>query len=181
MSCARFLPAIPFIYWIGQTISGECEMTIQESLLDAFRRNWDIYKDLVKQTPEEHWRTGDVDYLIPARLVYHALEAADFYSSPTPKGFVAGHRFGVDWEAATPEQLPTREQTSEYLKETMKKVDGWLRGMSDSDLLSPQEEFRWTGKTVLGRAIYLLVHCRQHIGEINAELRRRGLPRAKWR
>ena len=140
-----------------------------------------MYKDLIKQIPGEHWRTGDVDYLIPARIVYHVLEAADFYSNPTPEGFVWGHSLGVDWEAATPEQLPTKEQTRAFLKETMSKVDDWLRGMSDSDLLSSQKAFRWTGKTVLGRAIYLLVHCRQHIGEINAELRRRGLPRAKWR
>jgi len=156
-------------------------MSIQESLVEAYRRNWDICKDLIKEIPEEHWRTGDVDYLIPARLVYHVLDGADFYSNPTPKGFVGGHRFGVDWEAATPEQLPTKEQTRAYLGETMKKVDDWLRGMSDSDLLSPQKEFRWTGTTILGRAIYLLVHCRQHIGEINAELRRRGLARVKWR
>ena len=156
-------------------------MSIQESLVEAFRRNWGIYEDLIKQIPEEHWRTGDIGYLIPARLVYHAIEGADFYSSPTPKGFVAGHLLGADWEAATPEQLPTKKQTREYLKQTMEKVDGWLRGMDDSDFLVPEEAFHWTGKTVLGRAIYLLVHCRQHVGEINAELRRRGLPRAKWR
>jgi hypothetical protein len=34
---------------------------------------------------------------------------------------------------------------------------------------------------VLGRVLYLLEHCRQHFGELNAELRRRGLPRIKWR
>ena len=156
-------------------------MSIQESLVEAFGRNWDMYEELIKGIPDEHWRTGDVDYLVPARLVYHALETADFYSNPTPEGFAWGGRFSVGWEAATPEQLPTKEQTRAYLKEIREKVEGWLRGMSDSDFLSEQKAFRHTGNTILGRAIYLLVHCRQHIGEINAELRRRGLARAKWR
>ncbi|UCD96137.1 MAG: hypothetical protein JSV35_06490 [Candidatus Bathyarchaeota archaeon] len=62
----------------------------------------------------------------------------------------------------------------------MKKSSDWLRGLSDAGLLSPEKAFPWTGKTKLGRVMYLLAHCRQHIGEINAELRRRGLPRVKW-
>jgi len=156
-------------------------MTIRKSLVDAFKRNWDMYQDAVKNIPDEHWKTGDIEYLIPARIIYHVLDCVDFYSNQTPKGFVAGHRFKIDAEKATPEQLPTKEQTKAYLAEMMIKLDGWLQKFSDAELLSEEKAFPWTGKTKLGRAIYLLVHCRQHIGEINAELRRRGLPRIKWR
>jgi hypothetical protein len=156
-------------------------MTIKKSLVDAFKRNWNMYNDAVKNIPDEHWRTGDIDYLIPARIIYHVLLCVDYYTNPTPKGFVWGHRFNIDEEKATPEQLPTKEQTKTYLEEMIKKVDSWLQGLSDSDLLSPEKEFPWTGKTKLERAIYLLVHCRQHIGEINAELRRREMPRIKWK
>jgi len=156
-------------------------MTIKKSLVDAFKRNWDIYQDAVNNIPDEHWRTGDIEYLIPARLIYHVLECVDFYSNQTPKGFVWGHRFNIDWESVSPEQLPTKEQTKTYLTEMIEKMDGWLQRLSDTELLSEEKAFPWTGKTKLGRAIYLLVHCRQHIGEINAELRRRGLPRIKWR
>jgi hypothetical protein len=156
-------------------------MTIQESLVDAFRRNWDMYEDLIKNIPNEHWQTGDIEYLIPARLVYHVLETARYYSNPTPKGFVWGKYIGVRWKEAAPEQLPTKDQIITYLKEIKDKLTRWLCEMSDSDFLSEQKEFLWTGKTKLGRVIYLLVHCRQHIGEINAELRRRGLARVKWR
>jgi hypothetical protein len=155
-------------------------MTIQESLVDAFRRNWDMYEELIKSIPNEHWRTGDINYLIPARLVYHVLESADFYTNPTSKGFAWGKHINVNWEVATYEQLPTKVSIQSYFREIMEKVNNWLRGMDDSDFLSPQKEFLWTGNTMLGRAIYLLVHCRQHIGEINAELRRRGLARVKW-
>ncbi len=156
-------------------------MTIRKSLVDAYKRNWDMYQDVIRNTSDEQWKTGDIEYLIPSRIVYHVLECADFYSNPTPEGFVWGHRFNIDWKKVTPELLPNKEKTETYLEEVTKKVDSWLQGLSDSDLLSPEEAFPWTGKTTLGRALYLLVHCRQHIGEINAELRRRELPRIKWR
>lgn len=77
--------------------------------------------------------------------------------------------------------MPTKAQVKEYLEEMMEKTGEWLNEMSDSDLISCEEAFPWTGNTKLGRAIYVLVHCRQHIGEVNAELRRRGRPRIKWR
>lgn len=158
------------------------DMTIGESLVDAFKRNWDMYHDAVTNIPDERWRTSDIPYLTPARIVYHVLECVDYYSNPTSEGYVWGHRFNIDWEKnVTPEQWPTKEQTKIYLEEMMKKFDGWLQGLSDSDLLSPEKAFPWTGKTTLGRALYLLVHCRQHMGEINAELRRNELPRIEWR
>ena len=56
----------------------------------------------------------------------------------------------------------------------------WIQGMKDPGLLSKEEFFPWTGSAVLSRALYLLGHYRQHFGELNAELRRRGLPRIKW-
>lgn len=156
-------------------------MTINNSLQDAFKRNWTMYQDAVSNIPDEHWRVGNFEYLIPARLIYHVLDAVDFYSNPTPKGYQWGHRFNVDWKKVSSENLPTKDQTQKYLDEMKKKVENWLKGLRDSDLLSVETAFPWTGKTTLGRAIYLLTHCRQHIGEINAELRRRGLSRIKWR
>ena len=160
---------------------GESNLTIVESVIEAFTLTWDMYKDAIENIPDEHWRTGDISYLVPARLIYHVLEASDFYSGSASEGFPWGYRFKVDWESASPEQLPTKEQARAYLQEMQEKVGSWLGGMEDLELLSPETEFTWTGSTVLGRALYLLVHCRQHLGEINAELRRRGLPRIEWR
>jgi len=122
-----------------------------------------MYQDAVNNIPNEHWRTGDIEHLIPARIVYHVLDCADFYSNPTPKGYVWGHRFNFDWGKASPKQLPTKDQIRAYLEEMITKVDRWLQGFTDEDFLSPEKAFAWTGKTIMGRALYLLVHCRQHI------------------
>ena len=156
-------------------------MTIAESIAGDFARTWKMYRSAINDIPERHWRSGDDNYLIPARLVYHVIETAGYYSGRTPKEFEWGHRFGVDWESATPEQLPTKDQALAYLEDVQARVDTWLRGMDDSHLLATDTEFLWPGSSFLDRALYLLQHNRQHIGELNAELRRRALPRVHWR
>jgi hypothetical protein len=51
--------------------------------------------------------------------------------------------------------------------------------MSDEDLLAGHA-FPWTGATVLERMIYTLRHSMFHLGQIQAELRRRGMKGAEW-
>ena len=154
-------------------------MGIGEALLEAFKLIWEIYDEAFETVPGEHWRAGEIDYLIPARQVYHAVQAADFYTSPGPDEFTWRARFGGCFDSP-PEGLPTREQAREYHDEVRVKVTDWIRGMEHRVLLSPEVSFPWTGSVILGRILYLLGHYRQHFGELNAELRRRGLPRIKW-
>ena len=155
---------------------------IGDSIFENFSLTWGMYAEAIETIPDEHWRTGEIDYLIPARLMLHAVETIDFYSNKSPKEFTHGHRFNIDkWEKATPDQLPSKDQLRAYLDEVKDKTESWLEGLEDEDFLSHESEFPWTGSTVLSRVLYLLEHCRQHFGELNAELRRRGLPRIKWR
>ncbi len=156
-------------------------MGIGEALLEAFKLIWEMYDEAFETVPEEHWRAGEIDYLIPARQVYHAVQAADFYSGSSPDGFPWAQRFGGGCFDSPPEGLPTKEQTREYHDEVRVKVTDWIRGMEDTKVLSQEGAFPWTGSVVLGRVLYLLGHYRQHFGELNAELRRRGLPRIEWK
>jgi hypothetical protein len=157
------------------------DTTISVSLIEQFARSWEVLRDAVRQFPAEQWRCGEIDYLIPPRLALHVIEAAEFYAGDTPEGFHFGGRFGVDWEGSPAEQFPDQEEMLRYLDEVQAQVEAWLRGLSDADLLLPGQAFPWTGRCVLDRAIYVLRHTHQHIGEMNAELRRRGCPRAQWR
>ena len=155
--------------------------SIGEALLEAFKLIWEMYDEAFEAVPEEHWRAGEIDYLIPARQVYHAVQAADFYSGSSPDDFQWGQRFGGGCFDSPPEGLPTRAQAREYHDEVRVKVTDWIRGMEDTKVLSKEGAFPWTGSVVLGRVLYLLGHYRQHFRELNAELRRRGLPRIKWK
>jgi hypothetical protein len=156
-------------------------LSLVESLLEAYSLIWDMYDDSVQNIPEEHWKMGEIDYLIPARQAYHAIQTGDFYSGDSPDDFPWGYRFGGGCFDTPPDKLPTKEQAKEYHDEVREKVTKWILGTGVSGLMSQEEFFPWTGSVVLSRALYLLGHYRQHFGEINAELRRRGLPRIKWR
>jgi len=154
--------------------------SIGEALLEAFKLIWEMYDEALENIPREHWRAGEIDYLIPARQVYHAVETADFYSGASPDDFPWGQRFDCGCFDSPPDELPSREQAREYHDEVRVKVADWIRGLDATEILAREKSFSWTGSVVLGRALYLLGHYRQHLGELNAELRRRGLPRVKW-
>jgi hypothetical protein len=155
-------------------------MSMVRELTDHFGRTWSMLRGAIEAFPEGQWRSGDVDFLVPARQALHAVEAAEYYMSEYPGEFEWGHRFGADWEGAAPEKLPTRTELLGYLDEVRMKVDKWLAGMGERGLLEPRQDFPWTGKTALGRALYVLRHIQHHLAEMNTELRRRGIDRPKW-
>lgn len=159
----------------------EVKQRLAEALLESLSLTWDMCDDAIREIPDEQWRTGEIDYLIPARLILHIIEAADFYTRPDSRGYPWGHRFGSEWESIAPDELPDKGDLRKYLEEVKAQVESWVLSMGEEGLLTPEADYTWTGSTLLGRALYMLAHCRQHLGEINAELRRRGLPRIKWR
>lgn len=154
---------------------------ITEELIDQFGRTWRELRDAVTKTPADEWRKGDTDYLIPARLAYHIVYSADSYA--THRGYKEHRpyrRFKLNWEAATPDELPSREQLFTYINETEVAVKEWLLGLGDEGLLEEQVDYEWTGERRLGRALYLLRHNQWHIGELNALLCTRGLEPVEW-
>ena len=160
---------------------------VTRSLLEQFRLIFDMYEEAIDKIPETQWRSSEIDYLIPARLILHAIEVGDFYTSPSPESYAPSEKLGTDaskegfvWDLK-PENLPSREVVLEYHREVRINVEGWLIGMSEENLLGRENKFPWTGSTRFGRALYLFGYYRQHFGEVNGELRRRGLPRIKWR
>jgi hypothetical protein len=156
---------------------------IAKILIEQFSLVFDMYEDAIEKIPENQWKSGEIDYLIPARLILHASEAADYYTTDSPVGYLWNKRFETDPEKVgdiKPENLPTQNVMLEYHLEVRGKIEGWLRGMSDDDLFKAEDKFPWTGSTVLSRMLYTIAHHRQHLGEVNAELRRRDLPRIKW-
>ncbi len=152
------------------------------TLVEEYKLMFDMFEQAIQQIPEEHWATGEIDYLIPARLVFHSIEAADYYTTDNSIGNIWKNRYGIDPEAgAIPlEKLPNQQQILEYHREVCDKINTWLGGLTMADMLVSEEKYPWTGSTLLGRIMYVLGHYRQHFGELNAELRRRELPRIKW-
>lgn len=54
-----------------------------------------MLEEAIENIPDKHWRTGEIDCLIPSRQVAHILEAADYYTSDDSESYRWGHRFKV--------------------------------------------------------------------------------------
>ena len=153
--------------------------TIGDSVAAQFARCWEMLRDIVRKTPEDRWRADADPQLTPARWALHAVDAVDAYQSTSMEAMSWGSRFG-DWEGASTEELPTREQLLEYLDEVAAKLETRLRGMSDGEMLAPPP-FHWTGATYLEHWLYALRHTHSHLGELNMLLRVAGGETGLWR
>jgi hypothetical protein len=158
-------------------------MTVNSAVKTQLDATFRALSAAIDQIPEEHWTAGDIDYLIPARHLLHAIDtSAGYLDDGEPDWHRADAFFGrgLDWEGTPAAELPERARMREYLEHERARVGEWLASKSDEQLLAPQETCVWTGPNLLSRCIYLIRHTQAHVQEINAELRRRGLPRIAW-
>jgi hypothetical protein len=153
---------------------------ISKSIIENLTLTWDMINEAIITIPKNQWRAGDNEYLIPAKIMLHTLQTLDFYTSKDPNNFTPLHKFQID-KNSPPSQYPNQKQLEIYMKNVKEQFESWIKGLKDSDFHLPEEVYPWTGSTILGRVLYSLEHTRQHFGELNAELRRRNLPRIKWK
>ena len=163
----------------GELTAVTTDLTISGALRRQFQRAFHILRDAMQQLDDLQWPAGEVDWLIPARQVLHGLSSVDFYSRPAPVFGLSKKQF-VDWEKASPDELPTRAEMLEYLEKIALTTDAWLASLSDAQLLVEETQFAWTGRSILDRAMYCLRHLQHHTAIVNSELRRRGLKRGEW-
>ena len=158
----------------------EVSFKISESIIENLSLTWQMYMEAINNIPDDEWKTGEIDYLIPARQILHGIETLDYYLTTAPDVFVHDYRFNLDWYRASAEQLPNKTQLNTYLGEVKEKMETWIKSLDDEMFHGPEKMFPWTGSSLLGRILYSIEHSRHHLGELNGELRRRGLPRVKW-
>lgn len=153
------------------------DTALNETITRQFARSWQVVTEAMAAFTPEEWVTGEVDYLTPARLAYHIVETAEFYTSDTPEGFPWGHRFGCDWEGAKVEELPDQDAVAAYLAEVRDQAKRFL----SQDLLAEDPDFPWCGGARLDRALYLVRHTHHHVGELWSEIKRCGHNLPDWR
>ena len=90
--------------------------TISESIIENMSLTWKMFEDVFKRIPDSQWRTGENDYLIPARLMLLTIETIDFYSSISPDNYEHNYRFRIDTDRVAPELLPNKRQLITYLR-----------------------------------------------------------------
>jgi hypothetical protein len=153
--------------------------TIKQAILNQYQRTLLMFREAIKAFPEDEWRVVKNSYPHPAAIIYHTLEAIDYYTSgKNSDEFSWGHRFEVVWETKDYDRLPSQQQIFTYLDEIETRITNWLKQM---DLSAPEKTYSWTGGTKLENAIYLLRHTHQHTAELTLELHKRGYQAPNWR
>ena len=157
------------------------EDAVTDALVDHFHRVCKMLHNAFEKFTEETWLSSEEGSLPPTRIGYHILGGSERYTwRGSADEFTSKRRFGLDWEEAPLADLPNRTELLELFGAMETTIIDWLRGYGDAGLTSDVPTWPWTGKDVLGQALYLLRHLQHHAGELNRELRRRGLPAAGW-
>jgi hypothetical protein len=151
--------------------------TLSEGLRGQYTRIFEMLRDATRAFDDEQWAAGE-GLLVPWRIALHAVDTIDFYLHDEPDHGVFG-RFGCLWKGESDETRPSQAQLLAYVDEIEARGRAWLAAKGDADLLAPTG-FPWTGDSRLEQLIYSLRHSQQHVGELNAILRARDLPRIPW-
>ena len=150
-------------------------------LEDQWTRVWDMWEEMIRTIPDDEWRKGDVDYLVPARHLIHVLSCEDAFTEDIPLDQYDDFKLFEVREWGTPaEELVDRDEALSKLADVRVIVGERLAHLDDAALLEPEKVHPWSGQTRMGKMLYVLRHSQHHLGEVNAELSRRGIKAAIW-
>jgi hypothetical protein len=158
------------------------ETTVLASILRGqWARVWDMWEETIRTIPDDEWVKGDTDYLIPARQLVHALVCADVFTADIPLDqYDPTRMFGGGSWGMPLEELPNRETALAKLADVRANVAERLVELDDAALLEPERPHPWAGQTRMCKMLYVLRHTQHHVGEVTAELSRRGIKAATW-
>jgi hypothetical protein len=155
-------------------------MAAIEEFVNQFDRQFRTLDGVYDRASDGAWAFTDQRLKGVWQWMSHVLETIEFYLADKSEGFPWGHRFHLDWENAQAESVPNQEAMRAYQKDVEQLVHRVLGGKADQDLATAETIHPWTGKTYLGKLLYLMRHTQQHIGDINRVLRFNGCEAMEW-
>ncbi len=150
-----------------------------EELVFQFDNLFHVLGVTIRRVSRKQWGSGETPFQTPARQACHILWACESYATGDWGRFQ--NRFGINAYSLDaeipPDQLPTPEQILAYLEEVQGEVRARLGSYTDNALLDRTPNWGWRerGLTLLGHIIYVLRHATLHLGQLQAELYRRGI------
>ena len=155
------------------------------TILDRqFARMWAMLRGLVEACPQEQWLAGAAATAIPARQAYHILAAAEWCCDEDR--FDKTNPFGVRFsEELFGDNLPSvgwpdKHDMLRMIEDVQRRIAARIASMADADWPGPARTPMDFGQTDLEQFVYALRHSQHHVGELRAELRRRGLHAVDW-
>lgn len=131
-----------------------------------------MLEDGIRKTPDERWRSGVDEYLVPARIAYHIVKSLEFLTNELPGvEFLRTRRFKLDWLGAV-DAMPDRAALLLDLDWVRERIMTWL---PKADIETPESAQR------VQKALYYLRHSQHHVGEYGIIARLAGFSEPQWR
>jgi hypothetical protein len=156
-------------------------MAAIDEFVNHFDRQFKTLDGVYVRASDDAWTFADQRLKGVWQWMAHLLETIEYYlSDKKSEEFPWGHRFHLSWENPPAESVPSKETMRAYQKDVEQLVHRVLAGKTDRDLATSEALRPWTGKTYLGKLLYLMRHTQQHIGDINRILRFNGCDALEW-
>jgi tetratricopeptide (TPR) repeat protein len=162
----------PAYWWVALEANPQAE-----AVADQFLRTLSMLRIAVSTFPEGEWRVGETLYQRPAGLALHIVQSIDFYSALKPGDGSEDTLTKIHWEERDSSKLPSQEELLGFLDIVEERLANFI---AKSDFQAEEEQFQWTGFTVLSRAMYNLRHTQHHLADMAMELQRRGFTPPDW-
>lgn len=158
-------------------------MSMTAHMARQFDIVWGMIGEAVAVLPDTEWKSGADGPSTPVIQLAHIAAGIALYLPPPGKHWPrwcedeTGH---FDWRLR-PDPGPGREEFGRFCSDVRAAVAAWLATVDDAALLQEASPGDWRGNCRFDLLMYVLRHSQHHLGELNAELRRRGIERPKWR
>jgi hypothetical protein len=160
---------------------------IMQPLATRIARQFDIVWNTIDETialiPDGEWAAGKEGTSIPVVQLAHVAAAIALYLPPPGKHWPdwCESESGDFWWDAGPDPWPSKDEFGRYCTGVKAEVATWLASLDDAAMLEETLADDWRGNCLLDLAMYVLRHSQHHLGDLFAEMRRRGIDRPKWR
>lgn len=149
---------------------------IADTIAEQVTRVCVFVKRAIEGAPEALWEGVDEAERGVWQHCAHVIESLEFYLLDYgADAFPWNHEFKLDWEDFGNPARPTKARMASYLQSTAERIASHVAGLTDEQIMSPETHAPWVGATYLDKAIYVLRHTTQHIGEVNQVFSRHGV------
>lgn len=140
----------------------------------AFKHTLQMLEDGIRKVPDEYWRQGINDFLIPVRIAYHIMIGLEwFVTSLSEDEHRKTRRYNLNWEGPV-ENMPDRQIMLDDLAWMNNRIMYWFFDWERELAEGEDCTFR------LGKAIYFIRHTQYHVGEFSVIARLLELEGPSW-
>jgi len=127
-----------------------------EELESAYESTLHMLTDGIEKMPDDVWRKGADQYLIPVRIAYHTIIGLEWLATELPpEEHKHTRRYDLNWMGSV-DEMPSREEMLQDIQWIRGRIDRWFEKWAQAEAGSQGGEER------LGKALYFLRHSQHH-------------------